>query len=101
MFVICAVVVAQTNRVISIANNLFITHKDTKKIADTKFTNNYLLYKIFIIFVTNVALFQKIDIMKVLFLHYQQPQLREIEVVIESGFVGSMENPTATEDIEW
>lgn len=39
--------------------------------------------------------------MKVLFLHYQQPQLKEIEVVIESGFTGSMENPTATEDIEW
>lgn len=30
-------------------------HKDSKKIADTKFTNNYLLYKIFIIFVTNVV----------------------------------------------
>lgn len=39
--------------------------------------------------------------MKALFLHYQQPQLREIEITIESGFVGSMENPTATEDIEW
>ena len=39
--------------------------------------------------------------MKVLFLHYQQPQLREIEITIESGFAGSMERPTATEDIEW
>lgn len=46
-FVICAVVVAQTNRVNSIANNLFITHKDTKNIADTKFTNNYQLSNIF------------------------------------------------------
>lgn len=39
--------------------------------------------------------------MENLFLCYQRPYLKEIKVVVESGFVGSLENPTSTEDIEW
>jgi hypothetical protein len=59
------------------------------------------LQELFIIFAVEVNKFLKTYTMKNLFLCYQRPYLREIEVMIESGFVGSMENPTGTEDIEW
>jgi|GEM_PF-3934518 len=39
--------------------------------------------------------------MKKILLCYQEPILKNIEVIIESGFVGSMEQPVEGGDIDW